>query len=147
MVPRWVVRGHVAIATAFRAMRLCRGKYWGPASSRFSMMHFAFSARRAFYPEFEVRAELNSRHDAVTLTERLRDEGLLPVRRWRYLLVGATDEDSATELAAHIKTEIPSGGQVKVEGTVAAARAESGLNSFAVFNPHSDATPREGSIA
>lgn len=99
------------------------------------------------YPEFEVRAELNSRRDAVRLTERLRDEGLLPVRRWRYLLVGATDEDSATELAAHIKTEIPSGGEVKVEGTIAAARAESGLNSFALFSPHSDATPREGSIA
>ncbi len=99
------------------------------------------------YPEFEVRAELNSRHDAVALTERLRDEGLSPVRRWRYLLVGATDEDSATELAAHIRTEIPSGGQVKVEGTVAAARADSGLNSFAVFDPHSGATRRNGSIA
>jgi len=99
------------------------------------------------YPEFEVRAELTSRHDAVMLTERLRDEGLSPVRRWRYLLVGATDEDSATELAAHIKTEIPSGGLVKVEGTLTAARAEGGLNSFAMFNAHPGATQRKGSIA
>jgi hypothetical protein len=51
------------------------------------------------YPEFGVRADLYSRHDAVALTDQLRDEGLPVIRRWRYLLVGATDEDSAKELA------------------------------------------------
>lgn len=85
------------------------------------------------YPEFEVRVDLPSRHDAVGLSEQLRKEGLPAVHRWRYLLVGATDEDSAKALAERIRNEAPGGSRVKVEGTWAAAYAERPPNPFAVL--------------
>jgi hypothetical protein len=72
------------------------------------------------YPEFEVRADLPSHHDAVGLSERLNQEGLPAIHRWRYLVVGATDEDNARELADRIKDESPPRTRVKVEGTWAA---------------------------
>lgn len=85
------------------------------------------------YPEFEVRVDLPSRRDALGLSEQLRKEGLPAVHRWRYLLVGATDEDSAKALAERIRNEAPSGSRVKVEGTWAAAYAERPPNPFAVL--------------
>jgi hypothetical protein len=85
------------------------------------------------YPEFEVRVDLPSRHDAVELYKQLRKEGLPAVHRWRYLLVGATDEDSAKGLAEQIQNEAPTGSRVKVEGTWAAVYAERSPNPFAVL--------------
>jgi hypothetical protein len=85
------------------------------------------------YPEFEVRVDLPSRHDALGFAERLAGEGLPTVHRWRYLLVGATDEDSAKALAERIRGEAPSGSRVSVEGTWKAAYAERPPNPFAVL--------------
>jgi hypothetical protein len=85
------------------------------------------------YPEFEVRVDLPSRHDAVGLSEQLRKEGLPTVHRWKYLLVGAADEDSAEALAGRIRDKAPSGSRVKVEGTWAAVYAERSPNPFAVL--------------
>jgi hypothetical protein len=85
------------------------------------------------YPEFEVRVDLPSHHDAVGLSERLREEGLPAVHRWRYLLVGATDEDSAQALAERIRNEAPTDSQVAVEGTWAVVCAERPSNPFAVL--------------
>jgi hypothetical protein len=85
------------------------------------------------YPEFEVRVDLPSHNDAVGLSEQLRKKGLPTVHRWRYLLVGATDEDSAKALAERIRDEAPAGSRVNVEGTWAAAYAERPPNPFAVL--------------
>jgi len=85
------------------------------------------------HPEFEVRVDLPSRHDAVRFSERLRQEGLPAVHHWRFLLVGATDEDSAKALAERIREEAPDGSRVSVEGTWAAAYAERPPNPFAVL--------------
>jgi len=85
------------------------------------------------YPEFEVRADLPSRHDAVHLSEQLRQEGLPAVHRWKYLLVGATDEDSAKVIAKRVRNEAPAGSRVMVEGTWAAAYAERAPSPFAVL--------------
>jgi hypothetical protein len=85
------------------------------------------------YPEFEVRADLPSHHDAVHLSEQLRQEGLQAVHRWRYLPVGATDEDSAKALAERIRNEAPAGSRVTAEGTWAAAYVERAPNPFAVL--------------
>jgi hypothetical protein len=85
------------------------------------------------YPEFEVRVDLPSHHDAVGLSERLREEGLPAVHRWRYLLVGATDEDSAQALAERIRNEAPTDSRVAVEGTLAVVYAERPSNPFAVL--------------
>ncbi len=85
------------------------------------------------YPEFEVSIELSSRHDAVSLAARLGGEGFSTVHRWRYVLVGAVDEDSAEELAERLRSETPQGSQVKVEGTWKVAWRESRRNPFAVM--------------
>jgi hypothetical protein len=73
------------------------------------------------YPEFEVRVDLPSRQEAARFAEQLREEGVPTVHRWKYLLVGAADEDGATALAERIRGEAPDGSQVSVEGTWKAA--------------------------
>jgi hypothetical protein len=85
------------------------------------------------YPEFEVRVELASHHDAMQFDERLREEGLSPVHRSKYVLVGALDEDSARALAERIRAEAPPGSTVSVEGTWKAIRSEQPPNPFAIF--------------
>jgi hypothetical protein len=70
------------------------------------------------HPEFEVRVQCRSHQAAVGLADSLRREGLPTVRRWRFLLVGAADEDSASALAARLRSEAPPGSTVTVEGTL-----------------------------
>jgi hypothetical protein len=67
------------------------------------------------YPEFEVRVQCPSRHDATELSHRLDSEDLPHVHRSHYLLVGATDEDSAQALAERLRGEAPEGCEVVVE--------------------------------
>lgn len=90
-------------------------------------------SRQLGAPEWEVRIECRSHRDTVELAERLHGEGLEPVRRWRYLLVGAGDEDAAQELADRLSGEAGPGCSVTVEGTGAAVAAETPANPFAVF--------------
>jgi len=84
-------------------------------------------------PELEVRIDLPSHHDAHRFAEQLRSEGLPVVHRWRYVLIGATDEDNAKELAERIKTEAPPDSKITVEGTWQAAFAERPASPFAVL--------------
>jgi hypothetical protein len=84
-------------------------------------------------PDFEVRVDLPSHHDAVRFAELLEAEGLPAVRRWKYLVVGATDEDAAKDLATRLEGEAPAGSRVTVEGSGAVAYAERPANPFAVF--------------
>lgn len=85
------------------------------------------------HPEFEVRVDLPSRHDAVRFSEQLREESLPAVHRWKFLLVGAANEDMAKTLAERIRDEAPAGSRVNVEGTWAKAYAERPPNPFAVL--------------
>jgi hypothetical protein len=85
-------------------------------------------------PEFEVRIECASRADATALSRRLRSEGLPNVQRFKYVVVGAADEDSANALARRIRAEAPEGSVVRAEGTLGAVLDEGGAaNPFAVF--------------
>jgi len=84
-------------------------------------------------PEFEVRVDLPSHRDATRFAEQLREEGMPLVRRWKYLVVGAADEDSARALATRLEGEAPAGSKVTVEGSGQAAWAERPPNPFAVF--------------
>jgi hypothetical protein len=84
-------------------------------------------------PEFEVRVDLPSHREAVRFAELLRAEGLPAVRRWKYLVVGASDEDAARKLATRLEGEAPAGGKVTVEGSGQIAYAERPANPFAVF--------------
>ena len=85
------------------------------------------------YPEWEVRVDTPGHREAVELSRRLEAEGLQNVRRWKYLVVGAIDEDSAQTLAERLRAEAPEGSEVKVEGTFQAARHEAPANPFAIF--------------
>ncbi len=85
------------------------------------------------HPEFEVRIDLPSYRDARKLAEQLRAEGLPTVHRWRFLLVGAADEDSARALADRIRNEASPTARVAVEGTWQEAYAERPPNPFAVL--------------
>jgi hypothetical protein len=74
---------------------------------------------------WEVRIEFDSHHDASAMAERLESEAdkVLPgmtitvVRHWKYLLIGAGNEDQAHEIAEKIGGELPSGAELKVEAS------------------------------
>ena len=65
--------------------------------------------------QWEVRVELGSHRQAVALARTLEGEGRAIVRRWKFVLVGAVNEDEARELAAQLGPEVPPGAAVKVE--------------------------------
>ena len=86
------------------------------------------------YPEYEVRIECPSHHDTVKLDKRLHGEGFPTVRRWKYLLVGAADEDSANALAERLRGEAPQGSTVTAEPSLRQAYDdEPTRGSFAIF--------------
>jgi hypothetical protein len=82
------------------------------------------------HPEYEVRIDLPSHKEARELVERLEAEGLPSVHRWKYVLLGAADEDSANELAERVRSEVPPGSRVTVEGTWSEAYAERSRSPF-----------------
>ena len=61
---------------------------------------------------WEVRVELPSHRQAVELAERLQAEGRPVIRRWKYLVLGASNEDDARALAEAIGQEIPAKASV-----------------------------------
>jgi hypothetical protein len=64
---------------------------------------------------WEVRVELHSHRQAVALARKLESDGRAVVRRWRFLLVGAGNEDEAREFAGQIRQEAPPDAAVMVE--------------------------------
>jgi hypothetical protein len=82
------------------------------------------------YPEFEVRVQFASHHEAVAFAKKLTQEGLPTVRRWKYLVIATTDEDAANALAARIRTEAGPGSTVIVEGSGQVAYDERPPNPF-----------------
>jgi hypothetical protein len=85
------------------------------------------------YPEYEVRVECSSRGEAGDLSDRLEQEGIPNLHRWSYVLVGATDEDSAQTLAGRLRGEVPAGAKITVEPNVRAMWDERPGNPFAVL--------------
>jgi hypothetical protein len=91
------------------------------------------SAERG-YAEYEVKIHCSSHRETVKLAERLHEEGLPIVRRWRYLLVGANDEDAANALAERLRAEAPADSTVVAEVSQRAAWDDDpARGSFAVF--------------
>lgn len=64
---------------------------------------------------FEVRVQLPAHRESVELAARLASEGYSVVRRWRFLVVGANNEDQAAEFAAAIRQEAPAGAVITTE--------------------------------
>jgi hypothetical protein len=67
------------------------------------------------YPEMEVRVDTGSRHEARELSHRLAAEGIPNIHRHNFVLIGATDEDSAQALAERLRGELPDGTPIAVE--------------------------------
>jgi hypothetical protein len=65
--------------------------------------------------QWQVRVEFPSHRETVALARRLEDEGRAPVRRWKFLIVGASNEDDAWELAEQIRGEAPPDAMVRAE--------------------------------
>lgn len=82
-------------------------------------------------PQFEVRVDLPTHHDAVRLDRQLHSEGIPAVRRWKYLVVGAADEESGAALVTRLEGEAPEGSKVKLEGNFHLAWDERPPNPFA----------------
>jgi hypothetical protein len=85
------------------------------------------------YPEYEVRVQVASHRDALELARKLGEERLAPVRRWRYLLIGAADEEAANALAARIRDEAPDSAVVTVEGNLRAVLDERPPSPFSIL--------------
>jgi hypothetical protein len=85
------------------------------------------------YPEFEVRVQCPTRAEAVKLSDRLEREGIPNLHRWSYLLIGATDEDSAQALATRVRGEVPAGSLVAVEANQRAIYDLRPTSPFAVL--------------
>jgi hypothetical protein len=79
----------------------------------------ARDARRSGFAEWEVRVDLPNRADAAALAERMKAEGRPVIRRFRFVLVAAANEDDANALAERLRTEVPMGAQVRAEGSFA----------------------------
>jgi hypothetical protein len=89
--------------------------------------------REQGYPDFEVRVQFRSHRDCVQFAERLQAEGLDVVRRYRFLVVAAADEDTAKALAARFHREAPEGSEVVAEGTIPGVFQGKPMNPFAIF--------------
>jgi hypothetical protein len=64
---------------------------------------------------WQARVELESHRDAVALAHKLQGDGYPVVRRWKFLIVGANNDDDAKALAERIRQEAPPGAQVYAE--------------------------------
>jgi hypothetical protein len=65
--------------------------------------------------QWQVRTSLPSHREAVALAAKLHNEGQTAVRRWKFLVVGANNEDDAKALAERIKAEAPPGATIRAE--------------------------------
>lgn len=84
-------------------------------------------------PEYEVRVESDTREHARQLADLLEAEGLPTVHRYRYVLLGAADEESAAQLADRVRGLVPEGTPVTAEGSLHAIYDELPANPFALF--------------
>ena len=67
--------------------------------------------------QWEVRIDLASHADAVAVADRLEDEGLAPLRRWKHIFLTTATEDDADALAGRLRGEALGAESIIVEGT------------------------------
>lgn len=65
--------------------------------------------------QWEARIEFRSHHEAAEMAARLRADGRTVLRRWRFLVVGANNEDDAQALARQLRQEAPPDATVRAE--------------------------------
>jgi hypothetical protein len=92
----------------------------------------AAESRERGYAAWEVRVELPSPEETARLAERLESEEIPVVRRYRYLLAGAANEDEANALADRLRSEVPL-ARIEVEPGGGIVWEVMPQNPFAVF--------------
>ena len=96
----------------------------------------AEESQRMKLAEWEVRVELDSHHEAAALADKLDAEGMAPVRRWKYVVVGANNEEEARALAERLRGEAPAGSTINVEaGPGMIVEGTAGTRFAARFGP------------
>jgi hypothetical protein len=85
------------------------------------------------FASWEVRIEFSSHRDASTFANRAEGEGQPIVRRWKYVILGANDEDDARALADQLQGELPGDATIHVEPGTGTAWEWLGDRPFAVF--------------
>lgn len=68
--------------------------------------------------QWQVRAELRTHRDTVTLAQRLSDEGHPITRGWKFLVAGADSEDDAHRLAETIRMYSPADAKIHVRPNI-----------------------------
>jgi hypothetical protein len=87
------------------------------------------------HAQWEVRMEFSGRTEAREFMQSLEAKGIPTVRRWKYVFLGARNEDEAYTLAEQMRARAPAGTEVTVEGTLAGLEDEVGGLPFAIFGP------------
>jgi hypothetical protein len=67
--------------------------------------------------DWSVHAHAPARDEAQELERTLQEDGFTVERRWRYLTIGALNEEQANEIAARVREELPE-AEVDVEPNV-----------------------------
>jgi hypothetical protein len=83
--------------------------------------------------QWEVRVELRSHADEQELADRLERDGWSVISRWRYLIVGAANQDDALALAKELEETGPAGAEIHVEPGGGLAWQVVPSNPFAIF--------------
>jgi len=81
---------------------------------------------------WEIRIELASHHDAKELAERLEPDYPL-LRRWKYLILGADNEEQGAEITKELEGLLPPGATIHVEPSGTLVWALMPRNPFAVL--------------
>jgi hypothetical protein len=85
------------------------------------------------YAEWEVRVDTGSHRETLALAHTLRADGVPYMRRWRYLVIGAADEDAAKAIAERVRAIAPADSRIGVEASAKTVEDEMPPNPFAVF--------------
>jgi len=89
--------------------------------------------RRQGYADWEVRVSMPSHREAKELSGRLDSEGVPHVKHWRYLLIGATDENAARARETRLRGEAPADAEIEVEGTLTSVERHNPFAAFGAF--------------
>jgi hypothetical protein len=91
------------------------------AAERRSRLHTETEQSRSTgLAAWQVRVALPSHREAVELARRLRAAGHPVIRRWKYLILGAGNEDEAIALAEMIGQAAPALAPIRVEASPSA---------------------------
>jgi hypothetical protein len=69
----------------------------------------------AGFARWQARVEFPSHREAVALARKLEGEGWTVARRWKFLIVGANNEDDVRKLAGQIRREAPPDAVIRIE--------------------------------